>query len=94
MSTNVKLSKIQLCKTIQSGGFLGKTLGNMMGNLSKKVLLDLAVPLAKDVLPILAIKVTSSVLDKFERKISRQVAARKGKGFILFISNSFHFIHY
>ena len=34
----------------------------------QKVLLDLAVPLNKDVLSKLATKVTSSVLDQFERK--------------------------
>ena len=49
-------------------GFLGKRLGNMMGNLVKKELLDLAVPLAKNVLPKLATKATLSVLDEFERK--------------------------
>ena len=43
-------------------------LGNMMSNLGKKKLLDLAVPLAKDVLPKLATKATSPVLDKFEKK--------------------------
>ena len=47
MSTDIKLSKAQLSKIIQSGGFLGKTLGIMMGNLGKKALIDLAVPLAK-----------------------------------------------
>ena len=46
--------KAQLPKIIQSGGFLGKTLGNMMGNLSKIALIDLDVTLAKDVLPKLA----------------------------------------
>ena len=47
MSTNIKLSKSQLDEIIQSSGFLGKTLGN----LGKKVLLDLVVPLAQDILP-------------------------------------------
>ena len=57
-----------------------------MGNLSKKVLLELVVPLTKDVLPELATKATLSVLDKFERKISRQGAIRAGRR-TLFISN-------
>ena len=61
MLTDVKVSKSRLVQIIQSGGFLGKTLGN----LDKKVLLDLAVPLGKGVFPELAIKPTSSVLDKF-----------------------------
>ena len=59
MSTDLKVSKVQISKIIQSGRFLGKTLGK----LGKEVLLDLAVPLAKDVLvlPKLATKATSSV---------------------------------
>ena len=76
MSTYIKLSKAQLTKIIQSGGFLGKTLGNMTSNLDKKALVDLAVPFAEDVFPKLATKATSSVFDKFERKIS-------GKGAIV-----------
>ena len=41
MSTDIKLSNTQLGEINQSSGFLGKTLGN----LDKKALLDLAVPL-------------------------------------------------
>ena len=43
---------------------LGKMLGNMTGNLDKKSLTDLAVPLAKLFLPNLETKAISSVLDK------------------------------
>ena len=87
MQTDVRRSKIQLSKIIKSGGFLGKTLGNMIGNLSKKALLGLAVK--KDVLPKLEIKTTLSVLNKFEKKkkISGHGAEREGKKFSLFISN-------
>ena len=42
MLRDVKGRKSQLSKTIQSGGFLGKTLDKMMGNLGKKALIDLA----------------------------------------------------
>ena len=80
MLMDIKLSKSPLPTVIQSVGFLGKTLGN----LGKKVLLDLAVPLAKDVLPKLATKVTLCALDKFERKVSRKGARRAGRGFTLF----------
>ena len=52
-------------KIIQSGGCLGKTLGNIMNTLGEKVLLDLAVHLAEGVLPKLAAEATSSVLDNF-----------------------------
>ena len=78
MSMDINLSKAQWSKLIQSDGFLGKTLGN----LGKK---DFAVPLIKDVLLKLATKATSSVLDKFERKICVLGAARAGKRFTLFI---------
>ena len=64
MSTDIKLSKVQIFKRIQLGGLLGKTLGK----LGKKVLLDLVVPLAKDALWKLATRATSSVLHKFEKK--------------------------
>ena len=50
-------------------------------------MLDLTVLLAKDVLPKLATKTTSSVLAKLERKISGKGAVRAEKGFTLFISN-------
>ena len=63
MLADIRLSKAQISKIIQPGGFLGKTLNK----LSKKVLLDFYVPLAKDVLSYLATKATSSVLHKFEK---------------------------
>ena len=44
MSTDVKVSKDQISKIIQFGGFLG----NMLGNLGKIVITDLAIPLARD----------------------------------------------
>ena len=80
----MKLSNAQIPKIISSGGFLGKTLGN----LGKKALLDFAVPLTKDVLLKLANKATSFVLDKFERKIAGQGALRAGRGFPLSVSNT------
>ena len=55
IATGVKLSKSQLSKIIQWGRFIGKTLDN----LGKKPLLDLAVPLAKDVLPKLRTNLTN-----------------------------------
>ena len=58
-----------------------------MGNLGKKALLDLVVPLDKYVLPKLATKTALSTLDKFQRKICGQGTVRAQKGFTLFISN-------
>ena len=45
MATDLKLSKAQIKKMIQSGGFLGKLLSKLAGPLMK-----LAMPLAKNVL--------------------------------------------
>ena len=59
----------------------------MIGRFGKDVLMILAVFLAKHVLPKLATKTSSSILDKFERKISGQRAARAGKGLTLFFPN-------
>ena len=87
MLSDIKLIISQLAKIIQSAQFLGITLGNMMSNLDKKALWDLAVPLTKDVWSKLASKATSSTIDTFERKISRKGAIRERKGFTLFISN-------
>ena len=83
MSTDMKLSKARLFKTIQSGEFIG----NMIDKLSKKTLMNFAILLDKDVLPKLATKANSYVLDKFERKISEKGAARAEKGFNLKASN-------
>ena len=55
MSTDMKTSKARLTKIIQSDGFLGKTLGNVTGNLvKKKALIDFVILLTKDVLHKLA----------------------------------------
>ena len=56
MLTIAKFSKGQLSKIIQSGGFLG----NIMSNLMKKSLLDLADSLPKDVLLKLRTKSASA----------------------------------
>ena len=68
MSKDIELRKSKLAKIIQSGQFLGKALGNMMSNLGKKALTDLAVPLTKDVMPKLATKPTLLILDEFKKK--------------------------
>ena len=79
-----KLSKAQLSEIIQSGRFLD----NMMSNLVRKVLTDVFALLVGYVLPHLAYNATtSSILGKFERRISGQGAVRAGKRFTLFISN-------
>ena len=50
MSCDIKLSKAQISKIIQSGGFLGSLLSKLAGPLMK-----VAIPLAKSVLAPLGI---------------------------------------
>ena len=57
-STDIKLSKTQLSKMIQSGGFLGNLLGKLSGPLTK-----VAMPLAKNVLAPLGISAAMSAID-------------------------------
>ena len=58
MSTDLKLSKGQLNKIIQSGEFLGSLLSKLAGPLMK-----VAIPLAKNVLAPLRITATASTID-------------------------------
>ena len=58
MSTDLKLSKGQISKIIQSGGFLGSLLSKLGGRLMK-----VAIPLAKNVLAPLGITAAASVID-------------------------------
>ena len=58
MSTDLKLSKAQISKIIQSGGFLGSLLSKLSGPLMK-----VAVPLAKNVLAALGITAAASAID-------------------------------
>ena len=55
MSTDIKLSKTQIAKIIQSGGFLGSLLSKMTGPLMK-----VAVPLAKNILAPLGVTAAAS----------------------------------
>ena len=58
MSTDVKLSKAQISKIIQSGGFLGSLLSKIAGSLMK-----VAVPFAKNILAPLGITAAASAID-------------------------------
>ena len=83
ISTDIKLRKAQISKITQSGG----SFGSWLGNLGKKTLTNIAIPLARDNLPALVSNLTSNAINKFERKISGKEAVRAGKRFTLFISN-------
>ena len=58
LATDIKLSKAQIKKLIQSGGFLGKLLSNLAGPLMK-----VAMPLAKNVLTPLGLTAAMSAID-------------------------------
>ena len=57
-STDIKLSKTQLSKMIQSGGFLGNLLDKLAGPLMK-----VAMPLAKNVFAPLVLSAAMSEID-------------------------------
>ena len=75
MSINTKLSKAQISKIIQSGGFFG----SWLGNLGKKALTNIAIPLVRDNLPELVSNLTSNAVNKSERNISGKGAVRAWK---------------
>ena len=58
ISTDLKLSKAQISKIIQSGGFLGSLLSNLADPLMK-----VAIPLEKNVLAPLGITAAASAID-------------------------------
>ena len=58
MSTDLKFSKAQISKIIQSDGFLGSLLSKLAGPLIK-----VALPLAKNILAPLGITVAASAID-------------------------------
>ena len=65
-STDIKLSKSQLSKMMQSGGFLGNLLGKLGGPLMK-----VAMSLAKNVLAPLGISAAMSAIDgSIKKKIA------------------------
>ena len=58
MSTDLKLSRAQICKIIQFGRFLGSLLSKLAGPLMK-----VAIPLAKNVLASLGITAAALAMD-------------------------------
>ena len=64
MSTDIKLSKAQITKIIQSGGFLGSLLSKLAGPLMK-----VAVPLAKTILAPLGItEMLQMLMQEFKKE--------------------------
>ena len=76
LATDIKLSKAQIKKLIQSGGFLGKLLSKLAGFLSKLLsklagpLMKVALPLAKNILAPLGLTAAMSTIDgSIQKKI-------------------------
>ena len=83
MSTDIKLCKAQISKVNQLGG----SFRSWLSNLGNEALTNVAIPFVRDNLPGLVSNLTSSAINKFDRKISGRGAVRAGKRFTLFISN-------
>ena len=79
--TDIKLSKTQISKINQSSGCLGFCLGN----LGKKLITDLAIPITRDNFPGLVSNIISNKINKYERKISeKRTKSRKRIYFVHF----------
>ena len=89
MSTDIKLSEIQLTKVIQSSRFICNIIidldkfGKLLG---KKVLTNVTVPLPRLVSTI-ALNAAANAQNKLELRISGKEAVGVGKKLSLFISN-------
>ena len=81
-STDIKLAKIQLSKTIQSGGFLGRLLGPLLRT-GLPLMKNVIQPLAKSVLIPLGLTAAESAADA---GIHKKVL-RSGHNTTLIISN-------
>ena len=80
LATDIKLSKAQIKKLIQSGGFLGKLLSKLAGPLMK-----VALSLAKNVLAPLGLTAAMSAIDRSIQKKIHGSGATKGAGVKLII---------
>ena len=76
MSTDIKFSKAQISKIIQSGG----SFESWLDNLGRKALTNIAISLARENSSGLVSHLTSSAINKFDRKASGKGAVREGKG--------------
>ena len=72
MSIDIKLSKAQISKIIQSG----ESFVSWLANLGRKALTNVAIPVARDNLHGLVTNLTLSTINKSDRKISRKAAVK------------------
>ena len=82
MSTDIKLSKVQISKIIK----LDVSYGSVLDNLDKKVLTNVGIPFDRDNLPGLARKITLNAVIKCQRKVNGKRDAKAWPAFA-FISN-------
>ena len=80
LATDIKLSRAQIKKLIQSGEFVGKLLGKLAGPLMK-----VAMPLVKNVLAPLGLTTAMSAIDGSIQKKIHGSGAAKGAGVKLII---------
>ena len=80
MSTDIKLSKAQISKIIQSGG----SFGSWPGNLGKKPLTNIAIHLARDKFPGLVSNLNSDAIYGKKNKWKRSCKNKKRIYFIYF----------
>ena len=83
MSTDIKLSKAQITKIIQSGGFLGSSLSKLAGPLMK-----VAIPVAKNILAPLRITGAASAIDAGIQKKKKKKKIHGSGTTTLIISNN------
>ena len=74
LSTDIKLSKTQLSKMIQSGGFLGRLLGPLLKT-ALPLIKNVIKPLAKTVLILLGLTAAASVADSGIHKKNLRIRA-------------------
>ena len=67
LSTDIKLSKTQISKMIQSGGFLGRLLGPLL-NTGLLLIKNVIKPLAKSILIPLGLTAAASTADAGDHK--------------------------
>ena len=79
ISTDIKLSKAQVTKIMQSGGFLGSLLSKLAGPLMK-----VAIPLAKNILAPLGITAAASAIDAGIQKKKKKIRGSGTATLIIF----------
>ena len=73
MSTDKKPSKAQISKIVQSGD----SFGSWLANLEKKALTNVAIPLARDILPGVVRNLTSSAINLTEKSVEKELSEQE-----------------